>query len=60
MIPQPVRRRTRFPSLSGASSRGVERSNDSPVKSSASSGRVNVSMTSCMNGRPEVGSWPSM
>ena len=50
----------RLSSVSGASSRGVERSNDRPLRSSSSSGRVSASITSCMNGRRETGSLPSM
>src|SRR6516165_5031237 len=50
----------KFSSVSAGNSRGVERSNDTPLKSSAASAPVNPSTTSCIKGRPEVGSLPSM
>ena len=53
------KRRWRFSSVSGSTSRGVERSY-STVESSPANGRVRPSMTSCMTGRPLIGSLPSM
>ena len=50
----------RLSSVSGGKSRGVERSNVAPLRSSSSSGRVRPSITPCMNGRFEIGSVPSM
>ena len=50
----------RLSSVSGGTSRGVERSNVAPVRSASSSGRVNPSITSCMKGRPETWSLPSI
>jgi len=50
----------RFSSVSGSRKRGVERSIEAPCSSVASSGLVNPSMISCMNGRSLTGSVPSM
>ena len=51
--------RWRFSSLSGSHSRGVDRSKTTDLSSAASNGRVRPSMTSCMTGRPVMGSLPS-
>ena len=50
----------RSASLAGSTRRGVERSNPTPLASSSSSGAVRPSITSCITGRPVVGSGPSM
>ena len=52
--------RCRSSSVSGSISRGVVRSNDRPWRSASSSGVVRPSSTSCMKGRPEIASLPSM
>jgi hypothetical protein len=49
----------RASSASGSTSRGVERSKLTPVAPSGSSGAVSPSRTSCITGRPVVGSFPS-
>ena len=46
----------RLSSVSGSSSRGIDRSKERPVASSASSGCVSPSISSCTNGRPLTGS----
>ncbi len=50
----------RLSSVSASSSRGVERSKLAPFMSSSDSGVVRASSTSCMKGRLEIGSVPSM
>ncbi len=50
----------RLSGVSGSSRRGVERSKVAPFRSSSVSEPVSPSRTSCMNGRLETGSIPSM
>ena len=51
--------RWRLSSVSGSTSRGVPRSNSAGPSSSASNGRVRPLTTSCITGRPLIGSRPS-
>ena len=50
----------RFSSVSVGRSRGVVRSKVAPARSASSSGWVSPSSTSCMNGRPDTASAPSI
>ena len=50
---------SRFSAVSGSTSRGVERSNSIGPRSASVKGCVNPSTTSCMTGRPVMGSTPS-
>jgi hypothetical protein len=51
--------RCRFSSVSGSVRRGVERSKTTDFSSASSNARVRPSMTSCITGRPVIGSLPS-
>ena len=53
------KRRWSSSSVSGSTSLGVERSNSTGPRSFSSNGWVSPSTTSCMTGRPVIGSVPS-